>query len=133
MCMHGGPRPRGVDKYVVDVKRPPQTSPAPVLLHSQVTQRPHGMCCTYCQSPAATHRRRAAHCPTHTHRRRAAHCPTHTHTHTHTAAHCHTHTAKHCSFNIYIRAVTIHQTHDSVRITIFDPRFGSYHDFFVDF
>ncbi len=29
------------------------------------------------------------------------------------------------------RAVTIHQTHDSVRITIFDPRFGSYHDFFV--
>ncbi len=29
-----------------------------------------------------------------------------------------------------IRAVTIHQTHDSVRITIFDPRFGSYHDFF---
>ncbi len=30
-----------------------------------------------------------------------------------------------------IRAVTIHQTHDSVRITIFDPRFGSYHDFFV--
>ncbi len=33
--------------------------------------------------------------------------------------------------NIYIRAVTIHQTHDSVRITIFDPRFGSYHDFFV--
>ncbi len=32
---------------------------------------------------------------------------------------------------IYIRAVTIHQTHDSVRITIFDPRFGSYHDFFV--
>ncbi len=32
---------------------------------------------------------------------------------------------------IHIRAVTIHQTHDSVRITIFDPRFGSYHDFFV--
>ncbi len=31
-----------------------------------------------------------------------------------------------------IRAVTIHQTHDSVRITIFDPRFGSYHDFFVE-
>ncbi len=29
------------------------------------------------------------------------------------------------------RAVTIHQTHDSVRIMIFDPRFGSYHDFFV--
>ncbi len=29
------------------------------------------------------------------------------------------------------RAVTIHQTHDSVRITIFDSRFGSYHDFFV--
>ncbi len=29
------------------------------------------------------------------------------------------------------RAVTIHQTHDSVRITIFDPRFGSYHDLFV--
>ncbi len=29
------------------------------------------------------------------------------------------------------RAVTIHQTHDSVRITFFDPRFGSYHDFFV--
>ncbi len=29
------------------------------------------------------------------------------------------------------RAVTIHQTHDSVRITIFDPRFGSYHDFFL--
>ncbi len=33
--------------------------------------------------------------------------------------------------NQHIRAVTIHQTHDSVRITIFDPRFGSYHDFFV--
>ncbi len=33
--------------------------------------------------------------------------------------------------NINSRAVTIHQTHDSVRITIFDPRFGSYHDFFV--
>ncbi len=32
---------------------------------------------------------------------------------------------------VFIRAVTIHQTHDSVRITIFDPRFGSYHDFFV--
>ncbi len=32
---------------------------------------------------------------------------------------------------IVYRAVTIHQTHDSVRITIFDPRFGSYHDFFV--
>ncbi len=32
---------------------------------------------------------------------------------------------------ILFRAVTIHQTHDSVRITIFDPRFGSYHDFFV--
>ncbi len=30
-----------------------------------------------------------------------------------------------------IRAVTINQTHDSVRIMIFDPRFGSYHDFFV--
>ncbi len=30
-----------------------------------------------------------------------------------------------------IRAVTIHQTRDSVRITIFDPRFGSYHDLFV--
>ncbi len=30
----------------------------------------------------------------------------------------------------FSRAVTIHQTHDSVRITIFDPRFGSYHDFF---
>ncbi len=34
-------------------------------------------------------------------------------------------------FRHNIRAVTIHQTHDSVRITIFDPRFGSYHDFFV--
>ncbi len=32
---------------------------------------------------------------------------------------------------VHPRAVTIHQTHDSVRITIFDPRFGSYHDFFV--
>ncbi len=32
---------------------------------------------------------------------------------------------------VIYRAVTIHQTHDSVRITIFDPRFGSYHDFFV--
>ncbi len=35
------------------------------------------------------------------------------------------------SCSVCIRAVTIHQTHDSVRITIFDPRFGSYHDFFV--
>ncbi len=34
-------------------------------------------------------------------------------------------------FIVRTRAVTIHQTHDSVRITIFDPRFGSYHDFFV--
>ncbi len=32
--------------------------------------------------------------------------------------------------SVHARAVTIHQTHDSVRITIFDPRFGSYHDFF---
>ncbi len=30
----------------------------------------------------------------------------------------------------FTRAVTIHQTHDSVHITIFDPRFGSYHDFY---
>ncbi len=33
-------------------------------------------------------------------------------------------------YYMFNRAVTIHQTHDSVRITIFDPRFGSYHDFF---
>ncbi len=37
----------------------------------------------------------------------------------------------HHKYTQYTRAVTIHQTHDSVRITIFDPRFGSYHDFSV--
>lgn len=45
---HGGLQTRGVDKYVVDVKRPQQTNPAPILLHSQVTQRSHGMCFTCC-------------------------------------------------------------------------------------
>ncbi len=40
-------------------------------------------------------------------------------------------TAKTSCTYMLSRAVTIHQTHDSVRITIFDPRFGSYHDFFV--
>ncbi len=36
----------------------------------------------------------------------------------------------HVTRSLFARAVTIHQTHDSVCITIFDPRFGSYHDFF---
>ncbi len=41
------------------------------------------------------------------------------------------HPPQSCIYLVICRAVTIHQTHDSVRITIFDPRFGSYHDFFV--